>query len=391
MATNPPKTTKRTKHQTTYDYQQAFQTLGYSFAYNEMTGMDMIIDGKSEIELTDHKESEVMCKMHDLGFFQENRIRHQIKNLAYQNSYHPIKRYLESLPPYDGRNNVQELSEYVTADVFFTIFLWRWALGAVSKIYKQTQNPMLVLSGDQGIGKSYLAKALNPFELQNYFTEGPLAPDQKDTGFRASQIWIWEVSELGSTTRRADIESLKGFLSQGYITARRPYGRQDERRPITANYIGTINNGEAGFLNDPSGSRRFMVTKIEKIDWEGYMSNWSVDGFWSQAFHAFKMNEKPELTPEELKLSIANNENYKAPDPIEIAFDQFFEVDYTNNFMSTNEILNQIRGSSFIKTMGDEAIQRRLSEYLVSKGAVKAKRNDITGKKVWGYANVTRI
>jgi len=386
MATNP-KVNKRTSRKLTQDYQQKFQDLNFLFAYNEMTGMDEV-NGE---ELTDHVLSQVYCAMHDNGFLNDSRTLHQIKNQAYQNKYHPIKQYLESLPPYDGRNYVQDLSLYVDADMFFTIFLWRWLLGAIGKIYDQSQNSMLVLSGNQNIGKSYLARALIPYELRKYFAEGPLNPDQKDTLIRATQVWIQEVSELGSTTRRADIDALKSFLSQAFVTVRRPYGRQDERRPVTTNYIGTLNNGEAGFLNDPSGSRRFMVTKIKSIDWQGYTQNWSVDGLWSQAFDAYKHGERPELTPDELKLSIANNENYQVSDPIEIAFEEYYQVDQSHNFVSTNDILANIRGSNSIKTMGDEALQRRLSEYLVSKGAMKVRRTVITGKKAWGYENVTRI
>ena len=134
-----------------------------------------------------------------------------------------------------------------------------------------------------------------------------------------------------------------------------------------------------------------MVTKINSIDWQGYTQNWSVDGLWAQAFNAYTLGEKPELTPDESKLSIANNENYQSPDPIEIAFEEFYRIDQSRNFVSTSEILENIRGSSSLKTMGDEAIQRRLSEYLVSNGAVKARRTMIAGKKAWGYENVTRI
>ena len=82
---------------------------------------------------------------------------------------------------------------------------------------------MLVLSGAQGKGKSYLAKWLCP--LPDMFIESAIYPDNTDHLKYLASRWIWAVDELGATTRRADIEGLKAFITKDVATFRAVYAR----------------------------------------------------------------------------------------------------------------------------------------------------------------------
>ena len=100
-------------------------------------------------------------------------------------------------------------------------------LGTVGKVINHDQNFMLVLDGRQDIGKSSLVRWLCP--LPDYFIEGAIVPDDKDSTLRLIRHWIWEVGELQSTTRKADREALKNFITTVSYTHLDVYKRQVQK------------------------------------------------------------------------------------------------------------------------------------------------------------------
>ena len=156
-----------------------------------------------------------------------------------------MKDYILSLS-WDGLPHIEEVANHFQdKDCVFHLWLRRWLLGAIGKALNNDQNRMLVLDGVQGIGKSYFAKWLSD-PLEKYFIEAPINTDDKDVFLRLSSKWIWEVSELGSTTRRADREAIKAFLTMREITIRRPYDRYDTHKSALASFIGTVNDEGSG-------------------------------------------------------------------------------------------------------------------------------------------------
>ena len=99
------------------------------------------------------------------------------------------------------------------------------------------------------------------------FSDSSINPDDKDDKLKAMQTWVWEVEELGSTIRRADVESLKSFLTCNVFSVRPAYGRHDVAEPGLASFIGTLNQS-AGIFNDATGSRRFMTTTLTSIHFD---------------------------------------------------------------------------------------------------------------------------
>ena len=118
---------------------------------------------------------------------------------AAHNHYHPVKVFLtEALQQYDGGHHINRLSQYFTDETrpkpIFPLLLRRWLIGAVARVIT-TQGAMLVLVGNQGIGKDYFAKWLcSP--LPHLFLESGIDPDSKDNRLDAARRWIWCVSEL---------------------------------------------------------------------------------------------------------------------------------------------------------------------------------------------------
>ncbi|MEL0099602.1 MAG: VapE domain-containing protein, partial [Opitutae bacterium] len=161
--------------------------------------------------LTDIQESVIINRLTDCDMKNTERMRRAIHEAAHRNRYHPIRQYLDGLI-WDGRDHLSALLNKLEmtsplAEVFWRKFL----IGSVAKAIDAHQNFMLVLVGAQGKGKSRLVRWLCP--LPALFNEGPVSPDNKDDLLLLLNNWIWEVSELDSTTRRSDRSALKHFIS----------------------------------------------------------------------------------------------------------------------------------------------------------------------------------
>ena len=115
---------------------------------------------------------------------------------------------------------------------------------------------MLVLEGPQGIGKSTALKVLAGGD-ENFSDQKLDLQDPKMQQEAVSGIFIYEIAELEST-RKAEVETVKTFLSRTSDNIRPAYARFRVDRPRRCIFIGTTNAGKHdGYLQDPSGNRRF--------------------------------------------------------------------------------------------------------------------------------------
>jgi predicted P-loop ATPase len=373
----------------TIDYRTAFNDLGYEFRLNEVTrGVE--VNGK---QMDQYLEAKVFCNLREKGVTCRENAADEIKYTALDNRYHPIKEYLNSLSRKPGEKDyINELCSYFTTDKYFPIWLNRWLIAAVARVFQGAQCPVLILDGKQEIGKSKFAAWLcSSNKIREYFTEGPINPESKDTRIRATQSWIWEVPEFGATTKKSDIDLLKGFITLQHITERAPYSKQDEKRPMLACFMGTINNGHAGFLKDPTGNRRFLVTEIQEIDWKGYTEHCSPDNIWAQAVAAYFSGESFELTPNEKRFQEENNQNYEILDPLQAVLEKLYEFEtIPTTFTPTGEIIEELQSSNY-RTGSSRALAMELSETLAKLGIKKIRRRTSTSANpVWGYDGIRK-
>lgn len=319
------------------DYLRIMTGLGYSFAMNEL---DDSVEVNSE-RINDGIESEILMKMHDLGYPDVDVIRRAWVARAHQQRYHPVKQFLNNLK-WDGKDHIAEFERFVwdkhpqiiyqngARMPVFGAFLKRWGIGAVGKVYQdgklRGQNPMLVFIGDQNAGKSTLARFLCPM-ADEFFIESHISPDNKDHDRYLATKLVWEVAELGSTTRKADREALKSFLTRQDVTFRVPYTRHPVTKPALANFIGTI-NPEIGFLNDPTGHRRYLALEITKINFE-YMAIIDPLQLWAQFVALHRAGETADLTPEELAMANAIRNSHETEDGFAGFVAKFYEIDLT--------------------------------------------------------------
>ncbi len=71
--------------------------------------------------------------------------------------------------------------------------------------------------------------------------------------------WILEIGELAGL-RKAEVETLRSFLSRQNDIYRAAFGRRATPHPRQCMFFGTT-NAESGYLRDTTGNRRFWPVK----------------------------------------------------------------------------------------------------------------------------------
>jgi len=374
--------------------------LGYSFRFNELT-QAVEVNGTA---ITDGVAAKIRNDMRDMDFKGMGAVEDAYLAHAVERSYHPIRDYFNSLK-WNGLGHIEQLATCFTDSgpvdaagrSWFYRAVRRWLIGYVARIYAHAQLPMLVLEGTQRKGKSFFAAWLASI-LPDYFIEGPIMPDNKDCLLRLGTSFIWEVSELGATVRRADTEALKGFITLNNITVRKPYGKHDLHLPATAGLIGTVNDS-GGFLNDSTGTRRALVIPLVDINW-GYSTSVDVVQLWAEAVAAYQAGESATLTDEERETQAEINTIYETPNSVEDLLPVHFDIDpgkipqaqadyqitrlKPDWFTLSNDIREvvdlQLKGTSQQHTLAVASALKKL-------GAVRDKLY-ISGKQVRGYYGI---
>ena len=325
----------------------------------------------------------------------------QVRVLAMNASYHPVKDYLER-QQWDGLDHfaafIAHLKDKHTPIVYedgtkktvVASFFWRWLIGAVAKVYGRgairPQNPMLVLSGAQNMGKSTLAAWL--CALPDMFIESSINPDSNDHLRYLVTKWIWEVSELGATTRRSDREALKAFLTRQEATFRKPYDHHPTIKPALASFIGTVNPMNSGFLDDPTGSRRFLVVDLAHID-HGYAKTVDRDQLWAQVVAAYQADPQAwRLSPEEQEKRDGINAENEVERPYEGIIARIFDIDpiRTDWWMPTSEIVDAVR--TYGDAVFDETRHHGVLGSTLRGFGLERKQARVNGERVWGYFGI---
>ena len=215
---------------------------------------------------------------------------------AEDRKFHPVRDYLDHLPPWDGVKRIETLLiRCLQADdtPYVRAVTRKFFAAAVARIYTPGVkfDCVPVLDGAQGIGKSTLFRELAGPE---YYSETLSLTDMSDkTGAEKLQgVWIAEIGELAGM-KKADIEKVKAFLSTSDDKYRPSYGRVVESHPRQSVIIATV-NGERGYLRDVTGNRRFWVVKCRqqeaarKFDFTPEER----DQIWAEALQLWRGGEK---------------------------------------------------------------------------------------------------
>ena len=258
------------------------------------------------------------------------------------NQYNPISEYFESLKKWDGEDHIKNLCSYVKTnnDNAFLYHMEKWFTRAVlCALEKEKINKhCLVLANTiQNSGKSTYLRFFIPRKLMNYLSED-IGLD-KDSRIKLCKNLIINLDEL-SILAKADINSLKAFISKTHINERLPYARKAEYLERICSFVGSTNKTD--FLTDESGSVRWIIFEvIEKINFN-YSMEIDIDKVWSQAyFNAFKRKGfNPELTLADISENEKRNERFTQMTLEQEMINKFYEPsDNLEEFKTATEVM----------------------------------------------------
>lgn len=247
--------------------------------------------GEQPEEWLDHHDTRLERWFDRAGLHYGGLIAKAVDNVAHENSFHPVRNYLNSLK-WDGTPRIDLwLSTYCGApNTPFTNFVGKaWLISAVARAMKPgcQVKTCLILFGKQDAGKSEVFRTLgSPWYAVQH---GSIGGDSTKAIEQCSKTWIIEMSELARVKRTEDIESVKSFLSTYEDTYRPAYGRRVMTIARTSAFCGTSNPSEV--FNDPTGNVRFWPVKVyDEIDLATLRAD--RDQIWAEATSRYNAGEK---------------------------------------------------------------------------------------------------
>lgn len=171
-----------------------------------------------------------------------------------------------------------------------------------------------------------------------------------------------------------EIGSLKEIITKTHIRMRKAYGHNNENMPRRASFAGSVNTTQ--FLNDTTGSRRFLCFEVENIE---YTHDIDINKVYAQAVELYKSEFRHWFNQEEIKEINANNEQYqlKSAEEEELLLCWFNVADResANNFYTTTQIA--VRLSEKAKLNITDSTVNKLGKALKKYGFLRLKKNGV--------------
>lgn len=192
-----------------------------------------------------------------------------LMKIADENQHNPVLDWVRS-KPWDRKGRLQDLYDTITSQEKEAkdLLIRRWLITAMHMALGEGIDGAgcLVLQGPQDLGKTWWTKKLVPEEVRKDFirTDATVDPKDKDQVSQVISYWICELGEIGATFRKADIDSLKSFITRDHDTMRRPYGEGDKRYPRRTALIASVD--QLSYLHDTAGNRRFWTIPCTAIN-----------------------------------------------------------------------------------------------------------------------------
>jgi hypothetical protein len=266
-----------------------------------------------------------------------------LRNLLYSDFcelFNPFEDYFFNLPSYDEKTDyITELANTITTtkqDLWQQCFK-KWLVAMVGCVLdeKVINHTVIVFSGKQGLGKTTWVEKLVPKQLKEYLFSGTINPNNKDTLVQLAECMLINLDEL-ENLNRSEIGSLKEIITKTQIRMRKAYGHNNETMPRRASFAGSVNTAQ--FLNDSTGSRRFLCFELEGIK---YQHDVDINMAFSQALFLFKSGFRFWFDQEEIKAISQNNEQYQLHSPEEELLLTWFEPcerENANAFFNASQI-----------------------------------------------------
>ena len=364
---------------TQIDRLELFLSNKYVFRHN-------MVSGKLEFQYFGKKKWNVMNDFIENSMLREclkGRIRtnlSSLRNLLYSDFcvlFNPFEDYFFNLPSYDEKTDyITELANTITTtkqDLWQQCFK-KWLVAMVGCVLdeKVINHTVIVFSGKQGLGKTTWVEKLVPKPLKEYLFSGTINPNNKDTLVQLAECMLINLDEL-ENLNRSEIGSLKEIITKTQIRMRKAYGHNNETMPRRASFAGSVNTAQ--FLNDSTGSRRFLCFELEGIK---YQHEVDINLAFSQALFLYKSGFRFWFDQEEIKSITENNEQYQLHSPEEELLLTWFspcERNEANIFLNASQIAAKLAEKAKIN-ITDGTINK-LGKALKKHNFIRLKKNGI--------------
>jgi len=248
-----------------------------------------------------HRETELSWNV--------DMIRRCSDEYAHRNTFHPVRKMLRELPPWDGVPRLasflhlycgvgkesDDSAEAILADRFVAAAGERWAISAVARVMRPgcQADHVLVLEGGEGLGKSTAVRLLAGEKWAGTMSvslEGKPAQELISAG-----VWIWELAELASLKRTSQIEQVKDFVTRRKEIFRPAYGHRVMEYERQCVFVATVNGDD--YLDRSDGKRRWWPVRCERpFDLKGLEE--VVPMLWAEALFKFERGDIWHFDPE---------------------------------------------------------------------------------------------
>lgn len=233
-----------------------------------------------------------------------NNLRKVVDSIIASNKQNPAQEYFKNLV-WDGTPRLNTwLRSYcgcLNDDPEYLAAVGRkWLVAAVKRIMQPgcKFDHILIFEGDQSLGKSPMLRELATIHGKDYFDDTIAAKDlpNPSTVPKLQGCIIIELSEMAGFEKLSASEA-KQIISTQSDRIVRKYENDATRLPRKFVFAGTINE-YSGYLNDPTGNKRYWPVKCSAIDLEAIRRD--KEQLWAEAAHYWKNGEKLWLDDPEL-------------------------------------------------------------------------------------------
>lgn len=217
-----------------------------------------------------------------------------------RNKFHPIVDYIKA-QTWDGVSRIDTLLiDYFGAEdnAYTRAAIRKMLCAAVARVFEPGTkfDSILILVGEQGTYKSTFVKKLG----MDWFSDTFTTVQGKEAFEQIQGAWIVEVAEL-SGLKKAEIETIKHYISKREDSFRPAYGRVVETYKRQCVFFGTTNSKD--FLRDPTGNRRFMPIDVDYSNSTKSVVNDLTDSeinqIWAEAYKLYMAGEPLYLVGDE--------------------------------------------------------------------------------------------
>lgn len=325
-----------------------------------------------------------LAEKHGAAFSLQN-CEHGVIYTASKYAAHPVREYLRGLT-WDGQPRLDTWIAYYLDAIHYAaehqkeyIYLIGrlWMIAAVARVFEPgcKFDNVLILEGDQGIGKSTAFSIL----AGPWFHDTPFRIGDKDAYQQLPGQWIVELAELENFSG-VESSRAKAFFSSGTDRFRPSYGRHPVEFRRQCVFGGTTNQLE--YLKDSTGNRRYWPVRCHRLLADELQED--RDQLWAEAFDRYQAGAAWHI-PREHALGPVFDEEQRSrelDDPWETAIERW--TDGRREAFTLHDVLQWALGVD-THSMHRRDHATRVGVILHKLGYVKKKATTREGRARGGY------